>query len=186
MLAVSRQERSSRCARCVAAAAVVLLGGCGAASAPAAPAGQTSVAGAAIAATVSPPSGGATAPSPSAAITAGAVPAAAAQAAARFWRLVDARNDAALRGVVTADSQAAAALRAGRGAAFWGINRVQVVSIQATALPAPPAGATLEFAMTVDITPSGTSAWSGGQTLVFMSMRRVDGAWLVYESGSGP
>ena len=40
--------------------------------------------------------------------------------------------------------------------------------------------------MTVDITPSASSPWNAGRTLVFMSLRHVGGRWLVYESGSGP
>jgi hypothetical protein len=60
------------------------------------------------------------------------------------------------------------------------------VSVDPTVAPLPPSGATLEFAMTVNIRPTRDSAWSAGRTLVFMSLRRVGDAWLVYESGSGP
>ena len=52
--------------------------------------------------------------------------------------------------------------------------------------PAPPAGATLEFAMTIDVRPARATAWTPGRNLVFMSLRRVGGSWLVYETGSAP
>ncbi len=87
---------------------------------------------------------------------------------------------------ITPDSQAAAAVRAGDAAGFWGIERVRVLSIEPTVDPRPPSGATLEFSMTVDIQPTRTSSWSAGRTLVFMCLRRAGGSWLVYESGTGP
>jgi len=157
-------------ALCIAVAA---LSPCGCGSAPAA----------APTATVTPPTAS---PSPGPTLTSGPVPPAAARAATRFWRLVDAHRDAALLRVVTPDSQAAAALRAGRGDAFWGIRRVHVVSIDAAVRPSPPTGATLEFAMTVDIRPAHQTAWNPGRNLVYMSLRRVGATWLVCAAGSGP
>ena len=121
-----------------------------------------------------------------AAITAGPVPPGAAASALRYWRLVDAHRYRALLAVVTPDSQAAAAVRAGNAAGFWGIERVRVLSSAATVDPLPPPGATLEFSMTVDLEPARGSPWSGGRTLVFMSLRRATGSWLVYQSGPGP
>ncbi len=175
---------------CVAIAA--LGGGCAAASVSS-PAGSPSSTPAAPApGSASPaagsasPAAGSASPRPAAAITAGAVPAAAARAAVRYWRLIDARRYHALLGVVTADSSAAAAVRAGQTNVFWGIRRVRVVSTSATADPAPPAGATIEFEMTIDVAPSASSPWSAGRTLVFMTLRRVGDRWLVYESGTGP
>ena len=132
------------------------------------------------------PAAGSASPAPDATITAGPVPAAAARAAVRYWRLIDAHRYHALLGVVTADSSAAAAVRAGQADGFWGIKRVRVVSTAATADPAPPAGATIEFEMTIEVTPSASSAWNAGRTLVFMNLRRVGDRWLVYESGTGP
>lgn len=129
---------------------------------------------------------GASTPSPAATITAGPVPPAAARTALRYWRLVGAHRYRALLAVVTRDSQAAAALRAGDAVAFWGIERVRVVSIDHTVSPLPPPGATLEFAMTVAIRPARAAAWSAGRTLVFMCLRRAGGCWLVYEAGTGP
>jgi hypothetical protein len=125
-------------------------------------------------------------PSPVPVVTAGPVPPGAARAAVRFWRLLDAHRQAALLGVLTPDSRAAAAVRAGRADAFWGIARVRVVSVDATVGRTPPAGATLEFAMTIDVRPTRATPWRAGRNLVFMSLRRVGGAWLVYQTGSGP
>jgi hypothetical protein len=163
----------------------VLSGGCAAASVSTPSAAQSPPSASAPPATAS-PGAGSTPPAPSATVTAGPVPAAAVQAAARYWRLINAHRNAALLQVVTADSQAAAALRAGRGTTFWGIKRVGVVSTNATVAPTPPAGATIEFSMMVDIVPRRGSAWIAGHNVVFMSLRRVGGTWLVYESGSGP
>jgi hypothetical protein len=125
-------------------------------------------------------------PSPVAAVTAGPVPPAAAAAAVRYWRLIDAHRYRPLLAVVTPDSQAAAAVHAGNAAGFWGIARVRVVSRARTLEPLPPPGATLEFSMTVSIKPARRSPWSGGRTLVFMSLRRASGSWLVYQSATGP
>ena len=125
-------------------------------------------------------------PSPVPVVTAGPVPPAAAAAATRYWRLIDTHRYRALLTVVTRDSQAAAALRAGRSTSFWGIERVRVVSVDPTLFPEPAAGATLEFGMTVDVRPIGATAWNPGRNLVFMSLRRVGASWLVYETGSGP
>jgi len=163
-------------ALCVAAAAVS-LGGCGATP-------QAATTTASPLAAASSQAGGA--PSPVPVVTAGPVPPAAAAAAVRYWRLIDAHRYRTLPTVVTRDSQAAAALRAGRGASFWGIARVRVVSVDPTLVRAPPVGATLEFGMTVDVRPVGATAWRPGRNLVFMSLRRVGGSWLVYETGSGP
>lgn len=167
----------------LAVALAVVGGGCAAASVSS-PAGSQSSApeGAATAS----PAAGSASPAPAATITAGAVPAGAAQAAARYWRLIDAHRYGPLRAIVTPDSAAAAALRSGQADVFWGIRRVRVVSTSATADPAPPAGATIEFEMTVDITPDASSAWNAGHALVFMSLRRVGDRWLVFESGTGP
>jgi hypothetical protein len=169
----------------VAAAVAVLGGGCAAASVSTPGADQSSAPGIA---SPTPAAAGtdSAAPTPSATVTEGPVPSAALRAATRYWRLVDAHRYDTLLAVVTPDSQAAAALRAGRGAAFWGIKQVRVVSAAATVLPAPPAGADLELSMTVRITPGAGSAWSAGRTQVFLSLRRVGGVWLVYESGTGP
>jgi hypothetical protein len=170
----------------VAVAVAVLGGGCAAASVSTPGAGQSSAPGVATPMPAASAGAGSAAPTPGATITDGPVPSAALQAATRYWRLVGAHRYHTLLAVVTPDSQAAAAIRAGRGAAFWGIKRVGVVSAAATVLPAPPAGAGLEFSMTVRITPGAGSAWSAGQTQVFMSLRRIGGGWLVYESGPGP
>lgn len=158
-------------------AAAVSLGGCGA-TPRAAPAP-----GASPQALASSPAGG---PSPVAVVTAGPVPRAAVRAATRFWRLLDAHRDTALLGVLARDSPAAAAVRAGRANAFWGIARARVTSVADTVGRTPPIGATLEFAMTVDLTPALASPWAAGSDRVVMSLRRVGGAWLVYEIGTGP
>jgi hypothetical protein len=131
------------------------------------------------------PSAGAASP-PAAVVTTGPVPAGAVRAAARYWRLIGEHRYARLLAVVTPDSTCAAAVRAGHAAAFFGIDRVRVVSSVRQVDPAPPALTTLEFTMTVDIRPSPASAWSGGETLVFMCLRHTDGRWLVYDAGSGP
>ena len=162
----------------------VLVGGC-AVSPAAAPTAVQSTAAAAAPAVPSSPAGTAM-PAPGATITAGPVPPAAEQTAVRYWRLVDAHRYRALLGVVTPDSPAAAAVRAGGGGAFWGIARARVVSVEPTVSPLPPPGATLEFAVTVAIRPARTTSWSAGRTLVFMSLRRVGGSWLVCETGTGP
>ncbi len=179
-----RSQLATALLGCVAVAA--LSGGCAAASVSSPAGGQSSAPGAASPKPAASAGGGGATPAPSATITDGPVPAAALQAATRYWRLIDAGRNAALLRLVTPDSPAAAALRAGNGAAFWGIKRVKVVSGGATADPAPPAGATIEFDMTVDITPSASSPWSAGRTTVFMTLRRVGDRWLVYESGTGP
>jgi len=123
---------------------------------------------------------------PHAVITSGPVPAAALRAATRYWRLVDEHRYRALLHVVTADSTCAAAVRRGRAAAFFGIERVRVVSYVREVDPAPPSSATLEFTMTVDIRPNPVSAWHDGETLVFLCLRHTRGRWLVYDAGSGP
>ena len=166
------------------ASAAGLVCGCAASPAPT-PTAIRSVAATSGPAVPSPPAG-ASAPSPATTITAGPVPPAAARAALRYWRLVGAHRYHALLTVVTRDSQAAVALRAGRAASFWGIERVRVVSLERTVSPLPPPGATLEFAITVVTRPTRTAAWSVGRTLVFMCLRRVGGSWLVYEAGTGP
>jgi hypothetical protein len=182
-LAHRRARRAAGAAAVLAGAmAALFVGGCSA-SAPTAPG-----------ATTPPPAGpplsasptARVAPSPVAAITAGPVPPAAAASALRYWRLVDAHRYRALLTVVTPDSQAAAAVRGGNAAGFWGIERVRVLSSAATVDPVPPPGATLEFSMTVDLKPARASPWSGGRTLVFMCLRRARGSWLVYQTGSGP
>jgi hypothetical protein len=132
------------------------------------------------------PSTGVTASSPAAVVTTGPVPAGAVRAAARYWRLIDQHRYAGLLAVVTPDSTCAAAVRGDAAAAFFGIDRVRVVSYVRQVDPAPPALTTLEFTMTVDIQPGPASAWSAGDALVFMCLRYTDGRWLVYEAGSGP
>lgn len=169
-----------------AGAASVPLGGCGGASqatpapaiSPHATSALAQATGGAAPATGSPP--------PIPVVTAGPVPPGAARAAVRFWRLLDAHRNVALLGVLTPDSQAAAAVRAGRADTFWGISRARVVSVDATVGRTPPAGATLEFAMTIDVRPASTTAWRPGRNLVFMSLRRVGASWLVSQIGSGP
>jgi len=167
-----------------AGAASVALGGCGGAPQSALTTAPSPRASDASSQPTSAPSAASSSPVP--VVTAGPVPPAAAAAAARYWRLIDTHRYHALLTVVTRDSQAAAALRAGRGASFWGIERVRIVSVDPTLFRAPPAGATLEFAMTVDVRPAPATAWRPGHDLVFMSLRRVGASWLVYETGSGP
>ncbi len=132
------------------------------------------------------PGAGATAPAPGAVVTSGPVPAGALRAATRYWRLIDEHRYAGLLAVVTSDSTCAAAVRGGRAAAYFGIERARVVSYVRQVDPAPPALTTLEFTMTIDIRPSSVSAWNDGETLVFMCLRHAGGRWLVYDAGSGP
>jgi len=180
-----RDCRAAALAALLAAALpAVLVGGCAVSPAPA-PTTVLSTAAEATPSVSSSPAGAAT-PSPGATITAGPVPPAAAQTAMRYWRLIDAHRYRALLTVVTPDSPAAAAVRAGTAAATWGIERVHVVSIDPAVSPLPPPGATLEFAITVNIKPARTTSWSAGRTLAFMSLRRVGDSWLVYETGTGP
>jgi hypothetical protein len=162
----------------------MLVAGCAAspAASPATTPSATAEAGPAVSASPA----ATVAPSPGATVTVGPVPLAAAARAVRYWRLVDAHRYRALLAVVTPDSQAAAAVRAGDAAGFWGIERVRVLSTAPIVEPLPPSGATLEFSMTVDIRPTRASSWSAGRTLVFMCLRRARGSWLVYESGTGP
>ncbi len=166
------------------ASGAVLVCGCAASPAPTPTTVRSAAATSGPALSSSPE--GTSAPSPAATITAGPVPPAAAQTALRYWRLVGAHRYRALLAVVTSDSPAALATKAGRAASFWGIERVRVVSIERTVSPLPPPGATLEFAVTVAIRPTRPSAWSAGRTLVFMCLRRVGGSWRVYEAGTGP
>jgi len=151
------------------------LGGCGATSP--APSVSPQVQAAAS------PAGG---PSPVPAVTAGPVPPAAVRAALRLWRLLDAHDDTALLGILTPDSPAAAAARAGRANEFWGIERARATSVARSVGRTPPIGATLELAMTVDLRPAPASPWAAGPDRVVVSLRRVGGAWLVYEVGTGP
>jgi hypothetical protein len=166
------------------AAAALLADGCAASpattptAAPSATGGGTPVVSSSPADTAT-PSAGAT-------ITAGPVPPAAAATAVRYWRLVDAHRYRALLTVVTPDSHAAAAVKAGNAAGYWGIRHVRVVSVDPAVGPLPPHGATLEISMTVDVSPAPGSPWSAGRTLVFVSLRRVGRSWRVYETGTGP
>ena len=166
------------------AAFVLCAAGCG--SAPTAAPTASAFAGAQGGVCVSSPSAGAAAPAPRPTITAGPAPAAAVAAVLRYWRLVSAHRYRALLAVVTPDSPAAAAVRAGRGAKFWGIAHARVVSVRPAVEPLPPPGSTLEIGTTVIIRPSATSPWSAGRALVFVSLRRVAGSWLVCQSGTGP
>ena len=75
---------------------------------------------------------------------------------------------------------------AGRANAFWGIERARVTWVARTVGHTPPIGATLELAMTIDLTPAAVSPWAAGSDRVVVSLRRVGGAWLVYEVGTGP
>ncbi len=167
-----------------AGAAGVPLGGCGASQTALAPPISSQTTGASSQATGAAPATGS--PSPVPVVTAGPVPPGAARAAVCFWRLLDAHRHTALLGALTPDSQGAAAVRAGRADAFWGIARASVVSVDATVERTPPVGATLELAMTIDVRPAHASAWRAGRNLVFVSLRRVGESWLVYQTGSGP
>ena len=160
-----RSQLATALLGCVAVAA--LSGGCAAASVSSPAGGQSSAPGAASPKPAASAGGGGATPAPSATITDGPVPAAALQAATRYWRLIDAGRNAALLRLVTPDSRPPPpCVRArrrllGHQASQGGVGRV------ATADPAPPAGATIEFDMTVDITPSASSPWSAGRTTVF-------------------
>ncbi len=123
---------------------------------------------------------------PGAVVTSGPIPAGALRAATRYWRLVDEHRYAALLSVVTPDSPCAAAVRGKSGAVFFGIDHVRVVSRARRVEPTPPARATLEFTMTVDVRPSARSAWSRGRVMVFMCLRRAGARWLVSSAGTGP
>ena len=130
------RRRPSR--RCSPAPAAVLVCGCAASPTPT-PTVVRSAAATSRPAVSSSPEGAST-PSPAATITAGPVPPAAARTARRYWRLVGAHRYQH-RSPSLRDSQAAVA-EAGDAAAFWGIEGVRVVSIDRTASPLPPPGAT--------------------------------------------
>ena len=166
-----------------AGAASVALGACGGSPRSALTPAVSPRAAGVVAPPVPPATGS---PSPVPVVTAGPVPRGATEAAVRYWRLIDHHRYRALLTVVTPDSRAAAAVRAGRAGAFWGIDRVRVVALDATVGRTPPLGATLEFGMTIDVRPAGATAWRPGRNPVVMSLRRVDGSWLVCQMGSGP
>ena len=105
----------------------------------------------------------------------------------RYWRLVDAHRYRALLSVVTPDSAPPPRCGPATAAAFWGIERVRVVSTDAAVAPA--AAGRRHARVRHDGRHHGrpaSSAWSAGRTLVFMSLRRVGGSWLRLRSGTGP
>jgi hypothetical protein len=123
-------------------------------------------------------------PAPSPLVTSGPPPAAAVEVVRRFWRLTGQGHLAQAQRTLVAPGSP---LLAWTGDDLAGARYVRLVPGSTSG--APPAGATVEFAVEVWIDPAGAvSPW--GEAAVhrlFESVVRMsDGSWRLYESGTGP
>lgn len=120
-------------------------------------------------------------PAPIATITAGPPPDAAVTVAREYLALFSERRVAEAKQLLAPGSPALAPN------AVWSTDRFRVVSVDDRVSPFPPTGATLEFALTVDVTPGEPKTLSPGRQSLWVSMARTSsGDWLVYELGTGP